>query len=211
MSKPLVIAIDGPAASGKGTLARRLAEHFGLSYLDTGSLYRAVGMKVVYSGRDPHDVHAAFEAAHSIDADDLANPRLRQERIGQAASIVSSFPEVRGALLEFQRNFAHGKKGAVLDGRDIGTVVCPGADFKFFITATLYARAKRRHKELSGQGIEVVFESVLEDLRERDARDEKRTVAPLKPAPDAILIDTSDMDANTVFEKAKAVVEKKFP
>ncbi len=206
--RPVVIAVDGPAASGKGTLARRIAEHFGLDYLDTGSLYRAVGMKVVYGGKEPGDVTAAIEAARSIDAEDLANPRLRQERIGQAASIISAFPEVRAALLEFQRNFAHGRKGAVLDGRDIGTVVCPDADFKFFITATLYARAKRRHKELEGQGIEVVFESVLEDLRERDERDEKRSVAPLKPAEDAFLIDTSDMDASTVFDTAKKVVTR---
>jgi len=207
LHSPLIIAVDGPAASGKGTLARRLAEHFGFEYLDTGSLYRAVGMKLVYAGKDAGDKQAAIAAANGIDADDLANPRLRQERIGQAASIVSAYPEVRAALLAFQRNFAHGKKGAVLDGRDIGTVVCPNADFKFFVTATLYARAKRRHKELSGQGIEVVFESVLEDLRERDERDSKRSVAPLKPAEDAILMDTSDMDASTVFEKAKAVIE----
>lgn len=245
----LVIAVDGPAASGKGTLARRIAEHFNLDYLDTGSLYRAVGMKLVYGGKDPHDPKAAAEAARSIDAEDLANPRLRQERIGQAASVVSAFPEVREALLNFQRNFAYrggkepsppgrgqgegsatnsgfspgataltpalsrgerGKKrGAVLDGRDIGTVVCPDANFKFFITATLYARAKRRHKELSGQGVEVVFESVLEDLRERDERDSKRTIAPLKPAGDALVIDTSSLDASEVFAQACKVIEKK--
>lgn len=208
---PVVIAIDGPAASGKGTLARRLAEYFDLDYLDTGSLYRAVGMKMVYAGKDPHDKEAAVLMANTIDAEDLANPRLRQERIGQAASVVSAFPEVRQALLEFQRNFARSGKGAVLDGRDIGTVVCPDADFKFFVTATLYARAKRRHKELQGQGIEVVFESVLEDLRERDERDEKRTVAPLKPADDAMVIDSSPLDASQVFEKACQVVVKKYP
>lgn len=208
---PIVIAIDGPAASGKGTLARRLAEYFDLEYLDTGSLYRAVGMKVVYAGKDPQDKNAALEAAQSIDAEDLANPRLRQERIGQAASVVSAFPEVREALLDFQRRFAASGKGAVLDGRDIGTVVCPDADFKFFITATLYARAKRRHRELQGQGIEVVFESVLEDLRERDARDEKRSVAPLKPADDAVIIDSSAIDANNVFEKVSQIVLKKYP
>lgn len=205
--RPLIIAIDGPAASGKGTLARRIAEHFGLEYLDTGSLYRAVGMKLIYGDKDPNDKNAAVEAVQTIDADDLANPRLRQERIGQAASIVSAFPEVRAALLEFQRNFATGKKGAVLDGRDIGTVVCPDADVKFFLTATLYARAKRRHKELSGQGIEVIFDSVLEDLRERDERDEKRSIAPLKPADDAILVDTSDMVADEVFDMACRAIE----
>jgi 3-phosphoshikimate 1-carboxyvinyltransferase len=205
--KPVVIAIDGPAASGKGTLARRLAEHFGYDYLDTGSLYRAVGMKLVYGGKDPNDREAAMHAAETIDADDLANPRLRQERIGQAASIVSAFPEVRGALLEFQRSFARGRTGAVLDGRDIGTVVCPQADIKFFITATLEARAKRRHRELSGEGIEVIYDSVLEDLRERDERDQRRAIAPLKPASDAIVMDTSTLDANQVFEKAKAAVQ----
>lgn len=208
---PFVIAIDGPAASGKGTLARRLAEHFGLDYLDTGSLYRAVGLKLVYANKDPKDKDAAIAAAGAIEPDDLSNPRLRQERIGQAASIVSAYPEVRAALLEFQRNFANGRKGAVLDGRDIGTVVCPKADFKFFITATLYARAKRRHRELSGEGIEVIFESVLEDLRERDERDERRAVAPLKPAEDAVLMDTSTLDASEVFEKACQVVLAKYP
>ncbi|NBX03364.1 MAG: 3-phosphoshikimate 1-carboxyvinyltransferase [Alphaproteobacteria bacterium] len=204
--QPFVIAIDGPAASGKGTLARRLAEYFDLDYLDTGSLYRAVGMKVVYAGGDPSDLKTAVEAAKSIDAEDLANPRLRQEHIGKAASIVSAFPEVRAALLEFQRQFATRGRGAVLDGRDIGTVVCPDADFKFFITATLYARAKRRHRELQGQGIEVVFESVLEDLRERDERDQQRSVAPLKPADDATTLDTSTLDADAVFERIRSEV-----
>ena len=209
--EPIVITIDGPAASGKGTLARRLAEYLGLEYLDTGSLYRAVGMKVVYAGQDPSDVKAAVEAANNIDAEDLANPRLRQERIGQAASIVSAFPEVRAALLEFQRKFARSGKGAVLDGRDIGTVVCPDADFKFFITATMYARAKRRHKELEGQGIEVIFESVLDDLRERDERDEKRSIAPMKPADDAFIIDTSSHDAGDVFDTVRQVIARKYP
>ena len=207
--RPIVIAVDGPAASGKGTLARRIAEHYGYDYLDTGSLYRAVGLKLVYGGKDPNDKEAAIEAAQTIDADDLANPRLRQERIGQAASIVSAFPEVRAALLDYQQNFANGRKGVVLDGRDIGTVVCPDADFKFFITATLYTRAKRRHKELEGEGIEVVFESVLEDLRERDERDSKRAAAPLVPASDAILMDTSTLDASEVFEMACKVIDRK--
>lgn len=209
----IVIAIDGPAASGKGTLARRLAEHLNLEYLDTGSLYRAVGMKIIYAGKDPANLSDALEAAQTIDIEDLANPRLRQERIGQAASIVSAFPEVRAALLDFQRDFATKSAisghGAVLDGRDIGTVVCPDADFKFFITATLFARAKRRHKELQGQGIEVIFESVLEDLRERDERDEKRAIAPLRPADDAYIIDSSKLDASEVFKTADELVAKK--
>ncbi len=205
-TRPLVVTIDGPAASGKGTLARRLAEHLNLEYLDTGSLYRAVGMKIIYAGKDPNDHAAAIEAAKSIDIEDLANPRLRQERIGQAASIVSAFPEVRSALLEFQRKFATSGRGAVLDGRDIGTVVCPDADFKFYITATLFARAKRRHKELQGQGIEVVFESVLADLRERDERDEQRAIAPMRPADDAYIIDSSKLDASEVFQTAQNVI-----
>ena len=205
-AKPLVIAVDGPAASGKGTLARRLAEHFELDYLDTGSLYRAVGMKLIYGGKDPSKLEDALEAAKSIEADDLANPRLRQERIGQAASVISAYPEVRAALLDYQRRYALSGRGAVLDGRDIGTVVCPDADYKFFITATLFTRAKRRHKELEGEGIQVVFESVLEDLRERDERDEKRSVAPLRPADDAYIVDSSKLDASEVFEAAKNVV-----
>jgi cytidylate kinase len=145
----------------------------------------------------------------------LANPRLRQERIGKAASVVSAFPEVRAALLEFQRNFAKNSaiygRGAVLDGRDIGTVVCPNADFKFFITATLFARAKRRHRELEGEGIQVIFESVLDDLRERDERDEKRAVAPMRAADDAFIIDSSKLDASEVFAVSSEVVLQKYP
>ncbi len=206
---PFVVAIDGPAASGKGTLARRLAEHFGLDYLDTGSLYRAVGLKLVYGDKDPHDKEAAIAAARAIDINDLSNPRLRQERIGKAASVVSAFPEVRQALLDYQRNFAKSPRGAVLDGRDIGTVVCPDAPIKFFITATLFARAKRRHRELSGEGVEVVFDSVLEDLRERDERDQNREAAPLIPADDAIIIDSSTSDASEIFQRARNIMERK--
>ncbi len=207
----LVIAVDGPAASGKGTLARRLADHFGMSYLDTGSLYRAVGMRVVYADKDPGDVAAAIAAARAIQDHDLANPKIRSERIGKAASIVSAIPEVRAALLDYQRNFAKRPQGAVLDGRDIGTVICPDADYKFFITASLETRAMRRHKELSEMGITVAYDSVLEDLLERDARDAKRAVAPLIPAADAITIDTSTMSARDVFAKALAVIASGTP
>ena len=206
---PLTIAIDGPASSGKGTLARRLAEYLGFPYLDTGSIYRAVGLKLIYSHKDPYDKRAAIAAARELSEQDLSNPRLRQERIGQAASIISAVPEVRSILLDYQRNFAKGPKGAVLDGRDIGTVVCPDADLKIFITASLETRAKRRHRELQGENIEVVYESVLQDLRERDERDANRAVAPLVPADDAIIIDTSNLDANAVFAQVVEIVRDK--
>lgn len=207
--RPLVIAIDGPAASGKGTLARRISTYCGYPYLDTGSLYRMVGLKLIYNDKDPSDEASAIDAAHNISERDFANPRLRQERVGNAASIVSAIPEVRQALLDYQRQFAAKAEGAVLDGRDIGTVVCPDADLKFFITASIEARARRRHRELQGQGIEVVFESVLDDLKERDERDSKRTVAALIPAEDAIHIDTSDMTAREVFEKVLSHIKEK--
>lgn len=207
---PLTIAIDGPASSGKGTLARRLAEHLSLPYLDTGSIYRAVGLKLIYSDKDPNDKRAACDAARTLTEQDLSNPRLRQERIGQAASIVSAVPEVRAILLDYQRNFAKGPKGAVLDGRDIGTVVCPDADVKIFITASLETRAKRRHRELQGENIEVVYDSVLQDLKERDERDANRSVAPLVPADDAVVIDTSNLDANAVFTQSLSIVKEKL-
>lgn len=206
-----VIAIDGPAASGKGTLARRLADHYGYAYLDTGSLYRAVGLKLVYSDQDPNDKPAAVAAAKRITDHDLSNPRLRQERVGQAASIVSAIPEVRAILLDFQQQFADRPEGAILDGRDIGTVVCPHADIKLFMNASLEARAKRRHRELQGEGIEVVYDSVLKELKERDERDSKRDAAPLKPAKDAFLIDTTNVSADEVLEKAIELIEQQHP
>ncbi|MDG1286870.1 MAG: 3-phosphoshikimate 1-carboxyvinyltransferase [Rickettsiales bacterium] len=209
-SQRLVIAIDGPAASGKGTLARRLANELGLKYLDTGSLYRAVGMKLVYAGLKPEDAPAALHAANNIELQDLRNPRLRQEHVGRAASIVSAMPEVRASLLDFQRKVAADDRGAVLDGRDIGTVVCPEADFKFFVTANVETRAARRHRELSGQGITVIFESVLEDLVERDERDSKRKAAPLKAADDATQLDTSTLDADGVFAQVLDIIEQKL-
>jgi cytidylate kinase len=197
----MVITVDGPAASGKGSLARRLAYHFGLGYLDTGLLYRAVGMRVLYAGQDPNDVSAAVAAARAINSQDLANPKLRGERIGQAASVVSAIPEVREVLLDYQRNFAASENGAVLDGRDTGTVICPQADYKFFVTASLEARAKRRHKELQDYGVKVDYQSVYDDLAERDERDANRSTAPMKPAPDATVIDTSAMSMQQVFDK----------
>lgn len=209
-SRRLVIAVDGPAASGKGTLARRLADHFGVGYLDTGSLYRATAMRVLYANQKPDDVAAASAAARTIQDRDLANPKLRGERIGQAASIVSAIPEVRQALLEFQQQFAARDGGAVLDGRDIGTIICPNADVKLFITASLEARAKRRHRQLQDYGVTVNYDSVFEDLRERDARDANRAVAPLKPAEDAIVLDTSDMTANEVLQNVMRILNERL-
>jgi 3-phosphoshikimate 1-carboxyvinyltransferase len=206
--RPLVIAVDGPAASGKGTLSRRIAEKLGVPFLDTGAIYRAVGLKLVYNNKDANNKKHAIEAAKSITPNDLTNPRIRQERVGQAASIISAYPEVRQILLDFQRDFAKNERGAVLDGRDIGTVVCPDADLKLFVTANMETRASRRYREIIGEGFEVSYESVLEDLKERDERDSKRKTAPLKPAKEAVLVDTTDMTADEVFVKVWDEVEK---
>lgn len=193
----IIIAVDGPVAAGKGTLARRLADHFGYAYLDTGALYRAVGSRVLRQGGDPADPVVATKAAESLDESDRAAPDLRSEAVGLAASKVATIPGVRAALLDFQRRFAHqppgGKAGAVLDGRDIGTVVCPDAPVKLFVTARDEVRAERRYKELMDKGENVSFERVLADLRQRDAQDQARAAAPLKPADDAHLLDTSDL------------------
>jgi len=206
----MIIAIDGPAAAGKGTLARRLAEHFDLAYLDTGLIYRAVGKRVLESGSDAEDADAAEAEARAMTPDDLARDDLRTDEVAQAASKVSAVPGVRAALLEFQRNFAAappaGKKGAVLDGRDIGTVVCPEAEQKLFVTASTEVRAERRLKELQDRGLDAIYARVLEDMRERDARDSGRDVSPLEPAADANILDTSDFDADQVFAKALEII-----
>jgi 3-phosphoshikimate 1-carboxyvinyltransferase len=207
IQQALCIAIDGPAASGKGTLARRLASYFGLSYLDTGRLYRAVGLKLLNLNLDPSDEDEALKAARDLRDEDLLNPRLRQENVGNAASIVSASPLVRQALLEYQQNYAKRPGGAILDGRDIGTVVCPDATIKFYITASLEARARRRFQEVEGFEAEVDYETVLAELKSRDERDQKRAVAPLKPARDAIIIDTSDMEPTEVFTKVVEMIE----
>lgn len=208
MSKRIVIAIDGPAASGKGTLSRRIANHLDIPFLDTGRIYRAAAIKLVYDDKDPQDKEAAIDAASRLRAEDLANPQLRQEKVGKIASIISAYPEVREILLQFQRDFASREEGAVLDGRDIGTVVCPDAELKLFITASIEARARRRYQELTGQGIEVNYQSVLQDLQDRDRRDSERDAAPLEAAKDAVVIDTSDMTAEEVFIKVKDLVAK---
>ncbi len=209
----MIVAIDGPAAAGKGTLARRLAEHLGLAYLDTGLLYRAVGIKTVRSGADPADAGAATATAEALTPEDLENPELRHDAAANAASKVAAIPGVRAALLEFQRGFAltppGGAKGAVLDGRDIGTVVCPDADAKLFVTASVEVRAERRLKELQGRGVEAIPSRVLQDMKERDARDSGRDVAPLAPAGDARVLDTSEMDPETAFTAALEFVAKR--
>ncbi|MSO84479.1 MAG: (d)CMP kinase [Rhodospirillales bacterium] len=202
----MIIAIDGPAGAGKGTLARRLAAHFRFAYLDTGLLYRAVGRAVLDKGAAPEDPAQATRAAEALDPAALDGPALRSEDTAQAASKVSAIPSVRAALLAFQRRFAQtppgGAKGAVLDGRDVGTVVCPAADVKLFLTATPEVRAERRVKELQERGLEAIYARVLQDMNERDARDQARALAPLTPAKDALVLDTSTLDADAVFERA---------
>ena len=205
----MIIAVDGPAASGKGTLTRKLAEHFNLARLDTGMIYRAVGLKALEIG-DPADENVAVEAARSLAFDDLDQAGLRDEAAGKAASQVAAIPAVRDILLKFQRNFATNPpnnkngpvNGAVLDGRDIGTVVCPDAPYKLFISASSEVRADRRYKELQERGDEAIRSAILRDIIDRDERDRSRTVAPLEPATDAEIIDTSDMDADAVFAAA---------
>ena len=201
----MIIAIDGPAAAGKGTLARRLAEHFGLAFLDTGLLYRAVGMNMVRGGADLNDPVLSEAAAKALTPKDLEAEDLRTDAAADAASRVSAVPGVRAQLLEFQRHFAAdppgGAKGTVLDGRDIGTVVCPDADIKLFISAAVEVRAKRRVKELQERGLEAIYARVLEDMKERDARDQARAVSPLEPAKNAYPLDTSELDADQVFDR----------
>lgn len=202
----LLIAIDGPAASGKGTVAKKIAGHFGLEYLDTGSIYRAAGYKILQSGENPEDEKIAVKYAGQITAEDLKNPHLYDEGVGKIASIIAAIPAVREVLFRFQREFADNPKGAVLDGRDIGTVICPDANFKFYITAKLEARAERRYKQLQNKGISIIYQSVLDDLRARDDRDSKRKIAPLTKAPDAVHIDTTHMDADEVFAKIISMI-----
>ncbi len=209
-----VVAIDGPAASGKSTLARVLAERFGLACLDTGALYRATALLVLQAGGDPANPEAAAAAARRVARDLLADPRLHAEPVTSAAAIVAAIPAVRQALLAWQQDFAAQPppttQGAILVGRDIGTVVSPAADVKLYITADAAIRAGRRVKELRGRGLAAIYEDVLQDLIERDARDSGRRDAPLAVAPDAEIIDTTALDADAVVERAARLIARAF-
>ena len=209
----MIIAIDGPAGSGKGTLSRKLADVLGYAHLDTGKLYRAVGLSVIDAGEDPRNEGSALRAAQSLDPQALDNKDLLGDTAAAAASKVAAIKSVRVILLAFQRDFAdappNGAKGAVLDGRDIGTVVCPGAKIKLFVTASAKVRAERRHKELLDRGEPSIYARVLQDMEVRDERDQSRSVAPLKPARDAVVLDTSELDAEAVFKTAMEIIAER--
>ncbi len=198
----MIIAIDGPAASGKGTIARRLAAHYGLPHLDTGLLYRATAAALMAEDRDMYDESAAVAAARGLGLTDFDEAALRTREMAEAASVVAAMPGVRAALIEAQRAFAARPGGAVLDGRDIGTVICPGADVKIFVTAAPTARAQRRALELAQLGQKADYSSILADIVRRDARDSGRTAAPLRPADDAALLDTTHLGIDAAFAEA---------
>jgi cytidylate kinase len=203
----MIIAIDGPAASGKGTLGKRLAAHYGLRHLDTGLIYRAVAKALLDAGQPLNDWQRATAAAHALDLARFEEAALKRHEIGEAASIVSALPGLRVALLAFQRDFGQTPPGAVLDGRDIGTVIFPDADVKIFVDASPEARAERRAAELHASGQKVSHADLLADIRRRDERDKTRATAPLKPAPDAHLLDTTHLDIDGAFRAAIDIVE----
>ncbi|HEY4774864.1 MAG TPA: (d)CMP kinase [Xanthobacteraceae bacterium] len=204
----MIIAIDGPAASGKGTIGKRLAERYRLPHLDTGLIYRAVAKAMLDAGHPLDDRARAAAAARALDLTRFDETALKSDAVGEAASIVSAIPEVRTALLDLQRRFAATPGGAVLDGRDIATVICPHADVKIFLTASPEARARRRARELAAQGQPAKESDILADILRRDARDRTRAIAPLKPAPDAHLLDTTDLDIEAAVSAAIALVER---
>jgi cytidylate kinase len=203
----VIVAIDGPAASGKGTLGRRIAAHYGLAHLDTGKLYRAIARDTLATGASPSDASAALSAAKALDLGTLDDPSLIDGKLGEVASVVASHPQVRGALLAYQRAFARRKPGAVLDGRDIGTVICPDADVKLFVTATPEERARRRYRELREAGNSVSEADVLADIGRRDERDKGRATAPLRQAEDAHLLDTTNLDIDAAFKAAIDLID----
>jgi len=205
----MIIAIDGPAASGKGTLGKRLAAHYGLRHLDTGLIYRAVAKALIDAGQPLDREDEAAAAARRLDPAQLDDPVLKTDPIGRAASQISVFPTVRAALVAFQRDFARQPPGAVLDGRDIGTVICPDAEVKIFVIADPRVRAHRRYRELLARGEAADEAAVLADIEARDARDRNRTLAPLKPAPDAHALDTSVLDIDAAVAAAIAIVERR--
>ena len=210
MTAALVIAVDGPVAAGKGTLARRLAERLGLHHLDSGLLYRATAARVLEAGGDPADPATAERAARSLEETDLARGDLRAEAVAAAASVVAAQPAVRQAVLDYQRGFAARPPGAVIDGRDIGSVVCPDAAVKLFVTASAQERARRRHAELVARGEAASLAAVLADLTERDRRDSTRATSPLVQADDAVLLDTTDLDADGALQAALDIVERQL-
>jgi CMP/dCMP kinase len=203
----MIIAIDGPAASGKGTLGKRLAKHYGYRHLDTGVIYRAVAYAMLRAGVDLHDEARAVAAALALDPEKFGDPVLKTQKVGEAASVVSAIPRVREVLVNFQRRFAEDPPGAVLDGRDIGTVICPHAEVKIFVLADAKVRARRRTLEARARGEEADEALVLEDILKRDERDQNRTVAPLKPAADAYLLDNSNLDIEAGVRAAIDIVE----
>lgn len=204
----MIFAVDGPAAAGKGTIARALAQHYGFHFLDTGTLYRRVGLVLLKSSLDAHDAAAASTIAQNLNNHEFEDAELRNEAVAGAASVVAAIPAVRSALLDFQREFAAQLPGSVLDGRDIGTVVCPDANAKLFITASPLVRAKRRFAELRAEGSNEIFNAVLEDIKQRDERDKTRAIAPLVPAADATVIDTSEMTIEVAVARAIRAVDQ---